>query len=119
MCNWGAGEVLAVTPDGERDVMARLAPQTLPFSIDWLPAGRLLVIDGPQRRLLCQEPDGTLGTFADLTGFGPAPFNELVVDAAGNAYLNGGPGPSCAWVKTARFARSPTACVAERHGARR
>jgi sugar lactone lactonase YvrE len=42
--------------------------------------------------LLRQEPDGTLETFADLSGFGPAPFNELVVDAAGNAYVNGGPG---------------------------
>jgi sugar lactone lactonase YvrE len=92
LCNWGAGEVLAVTPDGEHDVMARLAPQTLPFSIDWLPDGRLLVIDGPQRQLLCEEPDGTLGTLADLAGFGPAPFNELVVDGAGNTYVNGGPG---------------------------
>jgi sugar lactone lactonase YvrE len=92
LCNWGAGEVLAVTPDGGREVMARLAPQTLPFSIDWLPDGRLLVIDGPQRRLLCEEPEGTFGTIADLAGFGPAPFNELVVDGAGNAYVNGGPG---------------------------
>ena len=91
-CNWGAGEVLAVTPDGERQVMARLAPQTLPFSIDWLPDGRLLVIDGPRRLLLCQELDGSLATVADLTGFGSAPFNELVVDVAGNAYVNGGPG---------------------------
>lgn len=92
LCNWGAGEVLAVTPGGEREVMARLAPQTLPFSIDWLPDGRLLIIDGPQRLLLRQEPDGTLEVSADLTGFGSAPFNELVVDAAGNAYVNGGPG---------------------------
>ena len=92
LCNWGAGEVLAVTVDGVREVVARLAPQTLPFSIDWLPDGRLLVIDGPRRRLLRQEPDGALEPFADLTVFGSGPFNELVVDAAGNAYVNGGPG---------------------------
>jgi sugar lactone lactonase YvrE len=92
LCNWGAGEVLAVTPDGEREAVARLAPQTLPFSIDWLPDGRLLVVDGPRQRLLRQEPDATLRTVADLTDFGPAPFNELVVDDAGNAYVNGGPG---------------------------
>ncbi len=92
LCNWGAGEMLAVTPDGEREVMTRLAPQTLPFSIDWLPDGRLLVIDGPQRLLLRQDPDRTLDTVADLTGFGSDPFNELVVDGAGNAYVNGGPG---------------------------
>src|SRR5919199_14753 len=40
LCNWGAGEVLAVTPDGRVRVEARVAPQTLPFSIDWLPDGR-------------------------------------------------------------------------------
>ncbi len=92
LCNWGAGEVLAVTSDGESEVMARVAPQTLPFSIDWLPDGRLLVIDGPQRLLLRQEPDGALGPVADLTGFGSAPFNELVVDPIGNVYVNGGEG---------------------------
>jgi sugar lactone lactonase YvrE len=92
LCNWGAGEVLAVTPGGEPKVMARLAPHTLPFSIDWLPDGRLLVIDGPQRLLLRQETDGTLGTAADLTTFGSGPFNELVVDSVGNAYINGGGG---------------------------
>jgi len=92
LCNWGSGEVLAVTPDGRREVTARVAPRTLPYSIDWLPDGRLLVIDGPRRQLLRQEPDGKLATFADLTRFGPAAFNELVVDATGNAYVNGGPG---------------------------
>jgi len=92
LCNWGSGEVLAVTPDGRREVTARVAPHTLPYSIDWLPDGRLLVIDGPRRQLLRQEPDGKLATFADLTRFGPAAFNELVVDATGNAYVNGGPG---------------------------
>jgi sugar lactone lactonase YvrE len=92
LCNWGAGEVLAVTTGGEREVMARVAPRTLPFSIDWLPDQRLLVIDGPQRRLLRQDSDGALKTVADLTSFGAAPFNELVVDAVGNAYINGGRG---------------------------
>jgi sugar lactone lactonase YvrE len=92
LCNWGAGEVLAVGDDGEREVMARLAPQSIPLSIDWLPDGRLLVVDGPAGRLLRQEPDGTLATVADLTTLGRPPFNELVVDAAGNAYVNGGPG---------------------------
>lgn len=52
----------------------------------------MLVIDGPQQLLLYQRPDGTLDTLADLTSFGAATFNELVVDAAGNAYVNGGPG---------------------------
>ncbi len=92
LCNWGTGEVLAATDDGEREVTARLAPRTIPFSIDWLPDGPLLIVDGPRGLLLRQAPDGALTTVADLTGFGPPPFNELVVDATGNAYVNGGPG---------------------------
>jgi sugar lactone lactonase YvrE len=92
LCNWGAGEVLAVSGDGEREVIARLAPRTIPLSIDWLPDGRMLIVDGPQGRLLRQEPDGTLATVADLTALGRPPFNEIVVDPAGNAYVNGGPG---------------------------
>ena len=87
--------MLAVSSDGGREVMARLAPQSIPMSIDWLPDGRMLVIDGPAGRLLRQEPDGTLGIVADLTALGRPPFNELVVDAAGNAYVNGGPGIVC------------------------
>ena len=92
LCNWGAGEVLALSADGEREVRLRLPPETLPFSIDWLPDGRLLVIDGTRRLLLVQEPDGSLATVADLSGCSSAPFNELVVDSAGNAYVNGGTG---------------------------
>lgn len=92
LCNWGTGEVLAVTSDGVHEVIARLEPHTLPFSIDWLPDGRLLVIDGPRRLLLGQGPHRTLTTVADLTSFGPAPFNELVVDPTGKAYVNGGRG---------------------------
>lgn len=91
-CNWGAGEVLAVTPAGEREVMARVAPQTIPFSIDWLPDGRLLVVDGPRQKLLRQDRDGTLEPLADLSGLGAGPFNELVVTAAGSIYVNGGSG---------------------------
>jgi sugar lactone lactonase YvrE len=72
--------------------MARVEPRTLPFSIDWLPDGRLLIIDGPRRLLLVQQPSGALEVIADLSGFGPAPFNELVVDAAGRSYVNGGQG---------------------------
>ncbi len=92
LCNWGAGEVLAVDGDGGAEVMARIEPRSLPISIDWLPDGRLLIVDGPRRLLLVQQQDGSLDTFADLTGYGEAPFNELVVDDRGNAYVNGGPG---------------------------
>jgi sugar lactone lactonase YvrE len=92
VCNWGAGEVLAVTSSGARETVARVEANTIPFSIDWLPDGRMLVVDGPRRLLLRRGSHGQLETHADLTSFGAAPFNEVVVDAAGNAYVNGGQG---------------------------
>lgn len=90
LCNWGSGEVLTAGLGGERAVMASVAARTLPFSIDWLPDGRLLIVDGPRRLLLRQEPDGRLEVAADLNPYGSGPINELVVDAAGNAYVNAG-----------------------------
>jgi len=88
LSNWGTQEVLAVDPGGRSEVMLRV-PTTIPFSIDWLPDGRLLVVSGPERLLLRQEPDGSLVTYADLTGLSEFGFNELVVDGRGNAYVNG------------------------------
>jgi sugar lactone lactonase YvrE len=92
VCNWGVGEVLAFTPGGEREVMARIAPRTIPFSIDWLPDGRLLIVDGPRQQLLRQDSDGTLEPIADFSRLGAGPFNELVVTGAGSVYVNGGSG---------------------------
>ena len=88
LSNWGAQEILAVGLDGRAEVMATV-PTTLPFSIDWLPDGRLLVVAGPEGRLLRQEPDGSLVDHADLTVL-DVNLNELVVDGRGNVYLNGG-----------------------------
>ena len=61
---------------------------SLPFCIDWLPDGRLLVVSGREGLLLRREPDGSLVTHADLTGLSDHPRNEIVVDGRGNAYLN-------------------------------
>ena len=91
LCNWGAGEVLAVLPSGEPEVNTRLAPHT-PFSIDWPPDGRLLAVDGPGRLLLRLAPNGILAPVADLAALGDGPAKELVVDVAGNAFVNGGEG---------------------------
>jgi sugar lactone lactonase YvrE len=84
----GTQQILAVDLDGNAEVMATV-PTTMPFSIDWLPDGRLLVVAGPEGRLLGQEPDGSLVDQADLSGLG-ANLNEIVVDGRGNIYVNGG-----------------------------
>lgn len=77
MCDWLAGEVLAFDAAGDREVVARV--EGLPFSIDWLPDGRLVattprgVVAGPDL-----EPYGATGQ----------PFNEIVVDGAGRAWVD-------------------------------
>jgi sugar lactone lactonase YvrE len=43
--------------------------------------------DGRPGRLLRRERDGTLETVADLTAFAPPPWNDIVVDGRGNAYV--------------------------------
>lgn len=92
VCNWGTGEIVAVDGDGNSEIMLTV-PAVLPYSIDWLPDGRLLVVSGRDGLLLRQEPDGTLVTHADLRGLSKSPWNEIVVDGRGNIYVNGG-GPA-------------------------
>ncbi len=87
--NWGTQEVVAVDLDGKSEVMARV-PTTIPFCIDWLPDGRLLIVSGRERILLRREPDGSLVTHADLTPLSDHGCNEVVVDGRGSVYVNGG-----------------------------
>jgi len=84
-CDWVAQEVIALDLDGHSDVVANV--RSLPFSIDWLPDGTMLVTSG--RKLLRIEEGGSLVTYCDLTGLSPHGWNEIVVDGRGNAYVNG------------------------------
>src|SRR5712692_2678764 len=89
--DWGAQEIVAVDLDGKSEVIVRV-PFGLPFCIDWLPDGRLLIVSGREGLLLRRERDGSLVTHADLRGLSDKGWNEVVVDGRGNAYINGGPG---------------------------
>ncbi|ESX17919.1 MULTISPECIES: SMP-30/gluconolactonase/LRE family protein [unclassified Mesorhizobium] len=71
LCNWGTGEIVAVDEDGGNQVMLTV-PAILPYSIDWLPDGRLLIVSGRDGLLLRQEADGTLATHADLRSLSTA-----------------------------------------------
>ena len=87
--DWGPGEVIAVNLDGRSEVMLHVG--SFPCCADWLPDGRMLVVSTRDGLLLRQEPDGSLVTHADLATVSTPPAgNELVVDARGNAYVNGG-----------------------------
>jgi sugar lactone lactonase YvrE len=93
--HWGAGEIVAVDLDGRAERMAD-GPPGLGWSFDFLPDGRLLVTG---ERLLRHDPDGAVRPHAGTGG------GEIVVDAAGNAYVNGfafdfldGGAPSPGWI---------------------
>ncbi|GAA4987843.1 SMP-30/gluconolactonase/LRE family protein [Kitasatospora paranensis] len=86
LCDWGAGELLAVDADGHRETAARI--DAFPFCIDPLPDGALLVLAGSDRRLLRRAPDGTLTPHADLRPLCDRPWNEVAAAGGGTAYAN-------------------------------
>src|SRR5438552_12629637 len=65
--DWGAQEILAVDLNGNSEVAVRTS-FGLPFCIDWLLDGRLLIVSGRESLLLRREPDGSLVRHADLHG---------------------------------------------------
>ena len=84
--DWGAHQVIALDPQGGHEVVVSVP--SFPMCIDFLPDGRLLVVDSAQRRLLRREPDGSMVTHADLAPISEKLWNDIVVDARGNAYVN-------------------------------
>jgi sugar lactone lactonase YvrE len=131
--DWGAQEIVAVDVDGNAELVVRVA-FSLPFCIDWLPDGRLLIVSGQEGLLVRREPDGSLITHADLSSLSNKFWNEIVVDGRGNAYINGSPGivalvtPDCSVRQVADGIAFPngmavtpdnrTLIIAESHGKR-
>ena len=81
--DWSTGEVIAVDLAGHSEAIVQV--RSLPLCTAWRPDGRLLIVSSQDGRLLRQEPDGTLATYADL---GKGGWNDIVVDDRGNAYVN-------------------------------
>lgn len=84
--DWIAEKLYTLDDTGHHEVAAEIA--SLPFSIDWLPDGRLLVVNARTNRLEVQAPDGSSGTFADLSTLSEYGCNEIVVAPGGNIYVN-------------------------------
>jgi sugar lactone lactonase YvrE len=55
---------------------------------DFLPDATPVIVSGPQRALLRVGADGSLATYADLSGLSDFGANDIVVDGRGNTYVN-------------------------------
>src|SRR5262245_60577846 len=75
--DWGAQEVIAVDLNENKEVVVR-TQFGLPFCIDWLPDGRLLIVSGREHRVVRREPDGSLATHVDLRSIADQGWNEIV-----------------------------------------
>ena len=76
--------VLAVGLDARSEVVAEVPNQ--PSGLGWMPDGSLLVVSMRDRRLL-RLTGGVLRPVADLGALATGPCNDMVVDAAGRAYV--------------------------------
>jgi sugar lactone lactonase YvrE len=86
LCDWGARELLVLDPAGGREVVP--TGPSVPWSIDWLPDGRLVFTASGESALVTQHADGSQTRYADLSHLSEHPWNEIVVDGRGNTYID-------------------------------
>lgn len=79
--------VIAVHPDGRTEVIAEVPGQ--PAGLGWLPDGDLLIVSMKDRRILRRHASGAVSVYVDLSDVAPHPLNDMLVDAAGRAYVGG------------------------------
>ncbi len=95
----GGGRVLRIDRGGAVHTVVPHAPGGPPSGLGWLPDGRLLMVATNGRTLQARAADGSLTEHADLSGLASYGCNDMVVDAAGRAYvgscdLRGMPAPA-------------------------
>lgn len=76
VCDWMAGEVISFGAPGDRRIEQRVSG--MPFSVDWLPDGR---------RVLSTATGVIFGDGSPYGASGQS-WNEIVVDAHGNTFVN-------------------------------
>jgi sugar lactone lactonase YvrE len=86
--DWSAQEVVAVDEQGNRELIVRVEFPAFPMCIDFAADGGLLVVAGRDGRMWRREPDGSLARYADLGDLSVDPWNDIVVDSAGSAYVD-------------------------------
>ena len=79
-----AHEVIAVDLDGKRETIVKVPEQ--PSGLGWSPDGTLLVVSMRNQKLMRLE-NGELVEHADLSKHANYWCNDMVVDAAGGAYV--------------------------------
>ena len=78
-------QVLAIAGDGTTETVAQVPGS--PSGLGWLPDGTLLVVSMLDRKLLRVENGATV-VHADLSAHSGPQGNDMVVDAAGRAYVS-------------------------------
>ncbi len=78
-------QVVAVSPDGATETVAEVPGS--PSGLGWLPDGTLLVVSMQDRKLLRVDGRQTV-LHADLSAHSGPQSNDMVVDAAGRAYVS-------------------------------
>jgi sugar lactone lactonase YvrE len=77
--------VKSVSPAGELRTEFEIDDQ--PSGLGWQPDGSMLIVSMTRRQLLRRTPDGAMSVHADLGGIATFHCNDMVVDAAGGAYV--------------------------------
>lgn len=84
--DWGARQLVVIDSAGGHELVPGV--DSFPMCIDFLPDGRLLIVDSAHQQLLCRTPDGSQTRYADLSPLSSKPWNDIVVGEQGHAYVN-------------------------------
>jgi sugar lactone lactonase YvrE len=69
------------------DVRVEFELDDRPSGLGWTPDGTMLIVSMTKRQLLKRTPGGAISVHADLSGIATYHCNDMVVDAAGRAYV--------------------------------